>query len=103
VVSDIDLKVSGSSTCSSHLMESAERGASVGSPDFTAANKPPSLLWPWLVLSAIWVAGVFFFEPLAGRSSRSLVVVFSTAFLPPLVPPLLLNLLVRVLAQCFRP
>ena len=100
MVSDIDLKVSGSSTCSS-LMESAERGASVGNPDFTATNKPPSLLWPWLVLSAIWIAGVFFFEPLAGRSA--LVAIFSIAFLPPLVPPLLLNLLVRVLAQCFRP
>jgi hypothetical protein len=73
---------------------------SVGNLDFAAANKPPSLLWSWLVLSAIWIAGIFFFEPLARSSSHA---VLSTAFLPPLVPPLLLNLVVRVLAQCFRP
>ena len=50
--------------------------ASVDDPDFVAANKHPSLLWPWLVLSAIWIAGVLFFEPLAGRSSRALVALF---------------------------
>jgi hypothetical protein len=68
-----------------------------------SANRHPSLLWPWLVLSAIWIAGVFFFEAPEESISWELVEVIVLAFLPPLVPPLLLSLMVRVLAGCFRP
>ena len=62
-----------------------------------------SLLWPGLLLSAVWIASVFFFESLDGKMGQELVEVFSAVFLPPLGPPLLLGLAVRVLAGCFRP
>ena len=68
-----------------------------------SANQHPSLLWPWLVFSAIWIAGAFFFEAPEGRISWEFVEVILLAFLPPLVPPFLLSLMVRVLAACFRP
>jgi hypothetical protein len=74
---------------------------SVGAPNFPSANKRHPLLWPWLMLSAMWIASVFFFKPLEGESSRQVVEALSTAFLPPLIPPLL-SLAERLLAACFR-
>jgi hypothetical protein len=68
-----------------------------------ARRAVPSLVRPWLVVSALWIAGVLFFESLDGKMGHELVEVFSTALLPPILPPLALEVVVRILAESFRP
>ena len=76
---------------------------SVGYQVVPAATDAPPLLWPWLALSAIWIAAVFLLVPLEGGICCEFIEVSLLAFFPPLVLPLLLYLVVRVLAGCFRP
>lgn len=74
-----------------------------GTRSASSAAKGIPLLWPWLILSALWIASVFFCESRDGKMGQELIEVFSTAFLPPLVPPLLFGLLLHVLAGFCAP
>jgi hypothetical protein len=62
------------------------------------------LLRPWLLVSALWIAGVvIFFESRDGKMGREVVEVIAKCLLPPLIPPLLLAALVRIVAEHCRP
>jgi len=50
----------------------------------------------WLAVSVLWIAGVFFFESLAGQLRRELAEVIPTALLPPILPVLTFGALSRV-------
>lgn len=69
----------------------------------THAAEPPSLLIPWLIGSAIWIGGVFFFASLGRKIGQGLVEIYLIAFIPSLLPPLILAGIVRLLAESFRP
>jgi hypothetical protein len=57
----------------------------------------------WFVGSALWIASVFYVESLDGLLLKELGEVLTTAFIPPVLPPLALAVLVRVLAGMYRP
>jgi hypothetical protein len=57
----------------------------------------------WLVASALWIAGVVYGESLDGLMLKELGEVIPLALLPPIVPPLMLFGLVRILANMYRP
>jgi hypothetical protein len=63
----------------------------------------PSLLWPWLAMSAFWIIGVFYVESLDGLLAQELGEVFTTAFVPPIVPPVVIAGITRILADISRP
>jgi hypothetical protein len=75
------------------------------SPPRATNNRTPhhSLLLPWLLVSALWIAGVIFFESRDGKMSQEVVEVIAKCLLPPLIPPLLLAALVRIVAEHCRP
>ena len=85
----------------------ASRGTeavSVTVPGVTNNSTPHrSLLLPWLLLTALWIAGVIFFESRDGKMGGELVEVTLKCLLPPLIPPLLLAALVRIVAEHCRP
>ena len=55
-------------------------------------------------MSALWIAGVvIFFESRDGKMGREVVEVIAKCLLPPLIPPLLLAALVRIVAEHCRP
>jgi hypothetical protein len=57
----------------------------------------------WLVASAIWVGAVIYGESLDGLLFRELGEVIPAVLLPPILPPLLLAGVVRVMASACRP
>ena len=63
----------------------------------------PAILRYWPGFSALWLAGVFFFESLDGLLFKELGEVLPIALLPPLLPPLLLTALIGALANQNRP
>src|ERR1700721_1640109 len=71
-----------------------------GSPSPYSLSSPH---WPWFVMSALWIVGVFYAESLDGLLSEELGEVLTTALVPPIVPPLVIAGVTRVLAEISRP
>lgn len=67
----------------------------------SVVSKP--LFCLWMPVSALWIASVLFFESRDGKMGQELLEVFSMALLPPLVPPVTLNVIACLLAECCRP
>jgi hypothetical protein len=63
---------------------------------------PTSAEWLWLLASVIWIAAVVYGESLDGLLFRELGEVIPMALLPPILPPLALAGVVRVLANGCR-
>jgi hypothetical protein len=63
----------------------------------------PALVWTWLAMSVFWIIGVFYAESLDGLLTHELGETLTTAFLPTVVPPLILASVARILASLSRP
>jgi hypothetical protein len=57
----------------------------------------------WLLVSALWIAGVLYGAALDARSLQELSTMIPIALVPPSLPPLMLAVLVRFMAGFCRP
>ncbi len=87
--------------CSARI-DAAQRVVPRGKPG-CSAGEPRAAARFWVAVSALWIAGVLFIESWDGKMGHEFLEVVTKALLPPLIPPLILAALVRVLAERFRP
>ncbi len=87
-----------------HRSSQGAEDAPVTAPRATNNRTPHQLLLrPWLLVSALWIAGVIFFESRDGKLGQEVVEVIAKCLLPPFIPPLLLAALVRIVTEHCRP
>lgn len=72
-------------------------------PAVSATYSSRVLRWTWLVLSVCWIFGVFYAESLDGLLIQELGEVLITAFVPVIVPPVVIVGIVHLLADISRP